>query len=103
MSESKTSESKSSDSKYGADDKSSPAPASFVNKIQEFCMSTQLEREFENFAKAHTDVFQASVDLKDGDEHPLSFHNVYREYLDVFEKKIEKFAVGVSLLFLSST
>lgn len=70
--------------------------AGLIEKIQEFCMSSQLEKEFEEFAKSHASVFQKSIDLKDGDEHPLAFHDVYREYLEVFERRIENFALQVT-------
>ena len=69
---------------------------SFMTLIQNFCMSSKLESEFEDFAKTHTDVFAASIDLREGDEHPLSFHDVYNQYLEIFERKIERFIENVS-------
>jgi hypothetical protein len=100
MSESKAeSKGESKDESKAGAPKGTDRRASFMDSIQEFCMSSQLEREFEEFAKAHADVFRASVDLKDGDEHPLAFHAVYREYLAVFERRIEKFAEGVGCHF----
>lgn len=32
-----------------------------------------------------------ALDFKSGDEHPIEFHDVYREYLQRFERKIEVF------------
>ena len=36
-------------------------------------------------------MFIKALDFDPRDEHPLEFHNVYREYLQRFERKIEVF------------
>ena len=69
---------------------------SFMSLIQDFCMSSQLESEFEQFAKSHASIFMASVNIREGEEHPLAFHDVYNEYLETFERKIERFIENVS-------
>jgi len=64
-----------------------------LEKVQEFCLSSELEAEFEAFAKEHADSFITHYDSKQGDseEHPLAFHDIYREYLNKFEGRIERF------------
>jgi hypothetical protein len=63
--------------------------------VQEFCMSRSFEAEFEAFAKEHTDVFMQSLDFAENAEHPLAFHDVYRQYLTKFEAMIEEYIVQV--------
>ena len=62
-----------------------------VDKVYEFCTSTEFEGAFEAFSKEYSDVFIRVLDFSPTDEHPLEFHNVYREYLSRFEAKIERF------------
>lgn len=64
-----------------------------LEKVQAFCLSSELEAEFESFAKEHADSFITHYDSKCGDseEHPLAFHDIYRDYLDRFEGRIERF------------
>ena len=69
--------------------------SSFLEIVQDFCMSSQLENEFEAFAIENAEDFLVSTDLKEGDEHPLRFHDVYQKYLDKFERRIERFIVQV--------
>ena len=66
---------------------------SLLDKVQEFCLGNELEQEFESFAKEHADSFMVHYDSKDCDseEHPLAFHDIYREYLNKFEGRIERF------------
>lgn len=60
--------------------------------VQEFCTSNDFEEEFEAFAKEHSDVFINALNFQEGnEEHPLEFHEVYREYLNTFEGMIERF------------
>jgi len=54
-------------------------------------MSNAFEEEFEAFAKEHAHIFLPSLDMKEGDEQPLEFHEVYRKYLSKFEILIEDF------------
>jgi hypothetical protein len=63
--------------------------------VQEFCMSRSFEAEFEAFAKEHTDVFMQSLEFAENAEHPLAFHDVYRQYLTKFEAMIEEYIVQV--------
>ena len=91
MSESK-SESKSGNLNDSKDSKSS---SSVVDLVQEFCLSSEIESAFENFAEEFGDVFAKSIDFKEGDEHPLEFYNIYDEYLKRFERKIEAFITSV--------
>lgn len=61
-------------------------------KVQEFCCSDSFEKEFEAFARKHSDVFMKSLDMDfRTEEHPMEFHEVYREYLRKFEGLIEDF------------
>lgn len=64
-----------------------------LEKVQEFCLSSELEAEFEAFAKEHADSFITHYDSKAGDseEHPLAFYDIYKEYLNKFEGRIERF------------
>ena len=66
---------------------------SVLEKVQEFCLSNELEAEFESFAKEHADSFMTHYDSKasDSEEHPLAFHDIYRQYLNKFEGRIERF------------
>lgn len=63
-------------------------------RVQEFIMSDNLEKQFEDFADEHADTFMQALDLEPGEEHPLEFHSIYREYLERFEGKIERFIVS---------
>ena len=47
--------------------------------------------DFEDFAKEHSGVFMECLDLKDGEEHPIEFYNVYKMYLNKFEGIISDF------------
>ena len=68
-----------------------------VDLVQEFCLSKNLERDFEDFAIEHSDVFMQAVEFKDDHgEHPLEFYEVYKKYLSKFEGKISDFIIDVS-------
>ena len=54
-------------------------------------MSQGFEREFENFAAQHTELFIPAIDRPKGSEHELEFHRIYRIYLETFEKQIESY------------
>ncbi len=75
-----------------------------LDKVREFCTSSQFEAEFEEFAKEYCDVFipyfeaQGHDSNLDSDEYPLEFHNIYREYISRFERKIEDFIIGVVII-----
>jgi hypothetical protein len=92
MAESKGCESK-SESK-GSDTKGDAFDEDFMRKVQAFCMSNDIEQEFESFAKSHAHVFASAMGMKEGDEHPLQFHQAYLEYLEIFEKKIENYIIS---------
>jgi hypothetical protein len=66
--------------------------------VQEFCMSDEFEKEFEMFAKEHSDVFTKSLEFSvHSNEHPIEFHNVYLLYLKKFEGMIEEFIMKVNV------
>jgi len=66
-----------------------------LNRVQEFCMSNYFEEEFEAFAKQHAHIFLRSLDMKEDEEQPLEFHDVYLKYLSKFECLIEDFISAV--------
>ena len=59
--------------------------------VMQFATGADFEKDFENFAEEHHKTFLPLLDLKEWDEHPLEFHDVYMEYLHTFEGKIERF------------
>ena len=60
--------------------------------VQEYCTSKNFEEIFENFAKEHAPLFLSHMkEIEKSDEHPLELHEVYREYLNLFEGLIEDF------------
>jgi hypothetical protein len=62
-----------------------------MDVVRDYCSSNEFEAEFEAFAKEHSDVFVKFLDFTDNTgEHPLEFHDVYRQYLSKFEGMIEK-------------
>lgn len=88
-----------------SESKGGESKTNFMDIVQEFCMSSELEQEFEKFARDHSDVFLQSLDMKEGEEHPMQFHTVYLEYLETFERRIESFIAQVLacvLLYFSS-
>jgi hypothetical protein len=77
----------------------SSASSGVMDKVQEFCLSNNLEKDFEDFAEEYASTFVRSLDMTTGkEEHPLEFHDVYREYLSRFERKIERFIEKVNML-----
>ncbi len=62
-----------------------------VQLVMEFATGNDFERDFEEFAEAHSKTFESLLDLKPGDEHPMEWHDVYLVYLHTFEDKIERF------------
>lgn len=85
-----------SESKLDSDESKSPSP---LDLIRELCLSTEFEREFEDFAEEHYSVFASAEEMKEeGDEHPLEFYDVYNKYIKTFEGRIEKFLKQVSHL-----
>ena len=60
-------------------------------KVQSFCMSSDFEKDFEDFAERHIEEFMPVIDMQAGDEHDLTYHRVYQEYLSEFEGKIARF------------
>lgn len=70
-----------------------------MERVQGFCCSDAFEKEFESFAKEHSDTFLQALQFDDDStEHPLEFHRVYRDYLRRFEGLIEDFISTVSHL-----
>ena len=69
-----------------------------ISKVEEFCTSNYFEEQFEAFARENMKIFRSSVDMKDGEEQPIEFFEVYRKYLDKFEKLIEDFIAKVNLV-----
>lgn len=68
-----------------------------LDVVQKFCTSPQFETEFEEFAKDNADVFRDAGSFSvHSKEHPLEFHQVYRQYLSKFEGMIEDFIEKVS-------
>ena len=90
MAESKLSESKDDelDAKGGRGAKDDEP---LMDRVRKFCMSQGFEREFEDFAAKHCELFIPAIDRPKDGEHDLEFHNIYREYLSTFEGRIESF------------
>ena len=64
---------------------------SLIDIVQEFCLSSKLETDFESFAVEFKDIFMSALDLKPGDEHPMQYFDAYQDFLKRFERKIEVF------------
>jgi hypothetical protein len=62
-----------------------------LQRVMEFCIGSNFERSFEDFAEENKTIFLQSLDMDDKAEHPLSFHDCYLDYLRKFESKIERF------------
>jgi len=77
------SESKSIDSKSEGE--------TVFEKVQAFILSEGLEQAFEDFSEEHAQTFMPALDMEPNDEHPMEWHNIYKEYLARFEGKIERF------------
>ena len=71
---------------------SKSSDVSIVEKVQNFCLGANIEEEFEAFVKEFQDTF-TRTEVIEGEEHPMEFYNVYKEYLSRFESKIEAFIV----------
>ena len=86
--ESKLGESKGGDSKEGGTNR-------VLELVEQFCMSQNMEAEFDSFAEAHAPMFVQCLVIDRGgvEEHPLAFHDIYQQYLKIFEAKIEAFIV----------
>jgi hypothetical protein len=71
--------------------------ADILDIVQTFCTSSDFEAEFEAFAREHAEVFQQAIKFTaHSNEHPLEFHDVYREYISKFECMIENYILKVS-------
>ena len=69
-----------------------------MEHVQDFCTSNAFEAEFESFAKEHSEVFMKFLDYTEkSEEHPLEFHDIYRQYLKKFEGLIEDFIEKVGV------
>lgn len=84
----KLGESKGSESKDGSTNR-------VLDLVEQFCMSQNMEAEFDDFAAQHAQVFVQCLVIDRGgvEEHPLEFHDIYQQYLKIFESKIEAFIV----------
>ena len=81
-------ESKGGESKEGGSNR-------VLEMVEQFCMSQNMEAEFDSFAELHAPVFVQCLVIDRGgvEEHPLAFHDIYQQYLKIFEDKIEAFIV----------
>ena len=62
-----------------------------LQQVIEYATGSDFEKAFEAFAEDQSSIFMDVLDLKPGEEHPLEWHNIYIDYLNTFERKIEKF------------
>ena len=92
MAEAKAAESKVADFET-KDEKGEDSGEALCDRVRKFCMSQGFEREFEEFAARHCELFMSAVDRPKGSEHDLEFHEVYRDYLTTFEGQIEAFVL----------
>lgn len=70
-----------------------------IELVQDYCTSKNFEGIFENFAKENAPIFLKHMkEIEKSDEHPLELHDVYREYLKMFEGLIEDFIKKVTLI-----
>lgn len=72
--------------------------ADLLSQVQDFCTSHYFEEEFETFARENAHIFIRSLEMKDGEEQPLEFHEVYRKYISKFEGLIERFIEQVTFI-----
>jgi The ARF-like 2 binding protein BART len=73
-------------------------PKTIVAKVQAFCETNDFEKQFEAFALDKYSVFKDILELQKGDEQPIEYYNVYNQYLEMFEGRIEHFIVKVMQL-----
>jgi len=64
-----------------------------LEKLRKYCDSDEMETEFSTFAQKHFNVFVNNLEfsMHSTDDVPHEFHEVYSEYLLVFEAKLEGF------------
>lgn len=62
-----------------------------LENVKEFCMSQDFEKQFDDFASEHANVFLPAVTMEAGTEHQLEFMECFQKYLDYFEDKIKRF------------
>jgi hypothetical protein len=68
--------------------------------VQDYCISSEFENKFEEFAKEHAHVFLAEFEGKDSGtltEYPHEYYEVYKKYLNIFESLIENFITKVKI------
>ena len=71
--------------------------------VQDYCISTEFENKFEQFAKEHAHVFLSEFEGKNSGsltEYPHEYYEVYKKYLIIFESLIENFIEKVFFLNL---
>jgi len=62
-----------------------------MEKVMQFAMSENFEKDFEDFALEHKKEFLKILVMDLNDTHPMEWHETYLEYLHTFEGKIERF------------
>lgn len=60
-----------------------------LERVMEFCLSSDFEQRFQSFAQRHARTFAHVADIGPEEEHPLSYHEAYQEYLKEFGDYIE--------------
>mmetsp|Transcript_2984 Transcript_2984/g.5712 ORF Transcript_2984/g.5712 Transcript_2984/m.5712 type:complete len:176 (-) Transcript_2984:20-547(-) len=86
-----SSESKDEESKEGSSEVTEEEAEDVLSKVQTFCMSSDFEGQFDEFARSHASAFMPAVDMKPGDEHPMELYACYEEYLSHFEGKLHNY------------
>jgi len=74
-----------------SESKSEGKSETLLDRVQNFCISHELEVDFINFAREYTDVFLDCLDDKPGSEQKVQCYAAYQEYLGRFAAKIENF------------
>lgn len=62
--------------------------------VRDFCMGSGLDKDFEDFAKQHADVFDGLLTPGESAENKHEYHRIYQLYLEIFERKISDFIVS---------
>lgn len=66
---------------------------SILEQVMDFCLSSGFEQRFRDFADRHARTF-AHADMEE--EHPMSWHEAYQEYLKEFEGYIAGACISLS-------
>lgn len=76
---------------------------SILDQVMEFCMSNNFEQRFQAFSYRHAQTFECADETQPDEEHPLSYHQAYQQYLNEFEGYIEGACVLVHSVISSTT